>query len=297
MRVSRSSYFYAFDKANKYALGVTAPCDVTFEARDALNGQVASEEQRLDSLDFNAVNPGTGPVFIENAEPGDALRVQIKDIRLESGGAVMTIPGAGLLPDQVTGKVVLCPVREKAFVFKGVELPLNPMIGVIGVAPAGEAVACGVPGPHGGNMDTTGIARGSVLYLPVFVPGALFGLGDLHAAMGDGEVGVTGLEIAGEVDVRLDVAKDMRLPCPLLKTVDELAFLASADGTDEALSLSVKYMNDLLVRESALDLDEALMLMSLCGNARISQVVDPLKTARFCMPLDVLQKFGVKLAQ
>lgn len=296
MNVHRDSFFYAFDKNNTPALTVSAPCHLTFETRDALNGQVTSEDQRLDSLDFNTVNPGTGPVFIENAEPGDALRVYIKAIRLESCGVTMTIPGAGLLPDKVKGKALLCPVRENTFLFKGVELPLRPMIGVIGVAPAGQGVACGVPGAHGGNMDTTGIGPGALLYLPVFVPGALFGLGDLHAAMGDGEVCVTGIETAGEVDLCLDVAKGMGLPCPLLKTENELAFLASAGSTDEALSLSVAYMNDLLVRQSGLDLDEALMLMSLCGNARISQVVDPLKTARFCMPLDVLKKFGVGLA-
>lgn len=296
MRISRNFSFFAFSGDNKPATRVSTPCHLTFETLDALNGQVVSEEQRLDSLDFDAVNPATGPVYIEGAKPGDALCVRIRAIRLESVGVTMTIPGAGLLPDQVNGKVNMCRLTDKTFFFKDVELPLNPMIGVIGVAPAEGGISCGVPGAHGGNMDTTGIGQGSMLYLPVFVPGALFGLGDLHAAMGDGEVCVTGIETVGEVDLSLDLEKNMRLPCPLLKTRDELAFLASAESTDQALQLSVRYMNDLLVRETDLDLDDALMLMSLCGNARISQVVDPLKTARFCMPLEVLKKFGLRLA-
>ena len=161
----------------------------------------------------------------------------------------------------------------------GVELPLNPMIGVIGVAPAGESVPCGTPGDHGGNMDTIGIREGAILRLPVFVKGAYLGLGDLHAAMGDGEVSVTGLEVFGEVDLDLSLEKGASLPCPLLHDGDEVA--------------STGYMHDFLLAKTSLNADEALMLMSLCGHARISQIVDPLKTARFAMPVSVLAKFGV----
>lgn len=293
MRLGQDKFFFAFDKNNQPALRVTTPCQLTMESGDALCGQVTSEEQRLESLDFARCNPATGPVYVEGAEPGDALRVRVSALRLADTGFTMTIPGTGLLPDQVKGKVAFCPVKGGKVLFRGLELPLRPMIGVIGVAPAGDAVPCGTPGAHGGNMDTTGIGPGCDLYFPVNVPGALFGLGDLHATMGDGEVCVTGVEITGEADLELELFKGMKLPCPLLKSGGELAFLASALTTDEAIELSVKYMHALIMKESGWDLDDVLMLMSLCGQARISQLVDPLKTARFCMPLAVLRELGV----
>lgn len=296
MKISRSKTVYALSKENAPVCWVSAPCHLTFETCDCFMGQVTNEDQRLESLDFSRVNPATGPVFIEGAMPGDTLAVHIKAIRTAETGVMMTAPGAGFLPQGVRGKVAICPIKDGHFSFHGVALPLSPMIGVIGVAPAGEAVSCGIPGAHGGNMDTSIIEEGAILYLPVFVEGGLLAMGDLHAAMGDGEVCVTGLEVAGEVDISLAVEKGMPLPCPLVKSATELAFLASAATTDEALSLSVQYMNDFLVQHTTLDADDALMLMSACGQARISQVVDPLKTARFCMDRAVLRKFGVPLA-
>ncbi len=296
MKISRETTVYALSKDATPVCHVTAPCQLTFETCDCFMGQVVSEDQRLESLDFNRVNPATGPVFVTGAMPGDALAVHIKAIRTANTGVMLTAPGAGFLPNGVKGKVAICPIENNHFSFCGVSLPLSPMIGVIGVAPAGDAVSCGTPGAHGGNMDTSCIEEGAILYLPVFVEGALLAMGDLHAAMGDGEVCVTGLEVAGEVDIALTIEKEMNLPCPLVKSATEIAFLASAATTDEALALSVQYMNDFLVRTTALDADDALMLMSACGQARISQVVDPLKTARFCMQRQILRQFGVPLA-
>ena len=178
-------------------------------------------------------------------------------------------------------------------VLKGWGFPVNPMIGVIGTAPADEEVPTGSPKDHGGNMDTKKIAKGAVLYLPVNVPGANLAVGDVHAAMGDGEVSVTGLEVFGEVDLDLSLEKGASLPCPLLHDGDEVSFLASAETVDGAIHASTGYMHDFLLAKTSLNADEALMLMSLCGHARISQIVDPLKTARFAMPVSVLAKFGV----
>ena len=292
MKISSAHSVYALSKDNAPAARVAAPCRLTFETCDCFHGQITREDQRMESLDFNRVNPATGPIFIEGAEPGDALAVHISAIRTGESGVLMTAPGAGCLPDKVSGKVMICPIADGHFSFRGKRLPLNPMIGVIGTAPAGAPVSCGVPGPHGGNMDAAVVAAGALLHLPVFVPGGLLAMGDLHAAMGDGEVCASGLEIAGEVDVTVSVIKGMNPPHPLLKTADEIAFLASAKTTDEALRLSVDHMHTLLQKEIGLDADDALMLMSAVGQARICQVVDPLKTARFCMPRSVLRTFG-----
>ena len=111
--------------------------------------------------------------------------------------------------------------------------------------------------------------------------------------MSDGEVSVTGLEVFCEVDLDLSLEKGASLPCPLLHDGDEVSFLASAETVDGAIHASTGYMHDFLLAKTSLNADEALMLMSLCGHARISQIVDPLKTARFAMPVSVLAKFGV----
>ena len=234
MRITRERHVYSLGVSEPVAT-VTAPCSLTVETCDCFNGQVTEDGQPKARLNFSHVNPATGPIVVEGAEPGDVLRVHIRAIRPEKTGALMTAPGAGALPDRVKGDTRICPIADGHFTFMGVELPLNPMIGVIGVAPAGESVPCGTPGDHGGNMDTIGIREGAILRLPVFVKGAYLGLGDLHAAMGDGEVSVTGLEVFGEVDLDLSLEKGASLPCPLLHDGDEVSFLASAETVDGAI--------------------------------------------------------------
>ena len=138
-------------------------------------------------------------------------------------------------------------VDGKAIFNDKIAISLNPMIGVIGVAPAGEPVSCGTPGAHGGNMDTKLITEGATLYFPVFTEGALFALGDLHAAMGDGEVGVSGIEIPGKVTVTLTVIKGPSLKNPLLVSDEGIAAIVSAPTLDEAAKTSVEEMIDLLL--------------------------------------------------
>lgn len=296
MKISKNNSIFSMSPKNKAVLQVANDSHLTFETCDCFSDQISCESQGIDELDFSKVNPATGPVYIDGAEPGDSLAVSIKAIRLNSPGVVVSIKGAGSLPHKIEGKTSLCEFDSKSFNFQGVKLPLNPMIGVIGVAPAKDEISCGLPGDHGGNMDTTAIREGSVLYLPVFVKGALFALGDLHAAMGDGEVGVSALEASGEVDLNLRVNKELKIPCPLIKNPQEMAFLASAESLDEAMSKSIDYMHDFLMQNTELEADHALQLMSLCGEARVSQFVNPLKTARFAMPITVLKKFGVSWA-
>lgn len=296
MKISHQDTIYAFDKTTTPVAKAKAPCHLVFDAIDAFGGQVKTENDILDGIDFSHVNPATGPVFIEGAQKGDVLAVHIQSITLADKGCVVTAPGLGLLPDAVTSKTTICPIHDGHFTFCGVDIPTNPMIGVIGVAPAGDPIPTGTPHDHGGNMDTHDIKAGSTVYFPVFVEGALLAMGDLHAAMGDGEIGGTGIEVSGEIAVAVDVIKTFSLPCPLLKTDNELAFLASAPTIDEAIKLSAHHMHDFLVNHTPLSAEEVMMFMSLCGQARISQLVDPLLTARFCMPREELRKFGLALA-
>src|SRR5699024_320307 len=108
----------------------------------------------MDSLDWDHINPATGPVYVEGAKAGDVLKVEILEIELEEEGTMCCLPGDGVLgPDVQQSSVKKVPVRDGICLFDGIQIPANPMIGVIGVAPAGDPVPCGTPGSHGGNMD------------------------------------------------------------------------------------------------------------------------------------------------
>jgi len=297
MFISKEKHLFSMDKTNVPTAYIDLPCTLTFETLDCFSEQIQGTQDTIATLDFERVNPATGPVFLKDTQAGDVIAVKINDIRVKSPGKMVAAPGAGVLATLIKEpETLIVPIEGETALFKQLSLPLTPMVGVIGVAPAGVPVACGTPGSHGGNMDTTLIKPGATLYLPVQVQGALFALGDLHAVMGDGEIMVSGVEVSGEVDVSIHPVNDLRINNPIVKTDKELAFIASAETLDEAIETATIEMAEFLTHQTDLTLNEAGMLMSACGNAQICQIVDPLKTARFSMPLDILQKLGVTIA-
>jgi len=159
---------------------------------------------------------------------------------------------------------------------------------VIGVAPEGEGISCGIPGPHGGNMDNKKIKEGTTLYLPVFAEGALLSIGDLHGAMGDGEIMVSGLEVGGKVQVKVDVIKNHKINNPILEDEENYYTIASHEDLLTAVKVVTKDMQELVMQKLNLSFNEAGMLLSVAGNAEICQVVDPLLTARFTLPKSIL---------
>ncbi len=258
---------------------------VAFECLDALGGQIRSEEDTVADIDFSRVNPATGPVYVEGAEPGDTLAVDILAIDTASTGVVLSVPNLGILGDRVqTPRTSIARIGPRWVELEGIRLPKAPMIGVIGVAPRGGAVPCGTPGPHGGNMDTREIRVGSTLYLPVSQPGALLALGDVHAVMGDGEVCGTGVECAAKVTVRVRVVRDWPVEWPWLETEDDLMVIASAADLDAAAREATSQLVEFLHRRCGYSFDTAYMLVSTVGDLRISQVVDPLLTVRASIP-------------
>lgn len=285
------------DKNNQPVERVALPCNLTFETLDCFSEQIKCSEDTIATLNFDRVNPATGPVYLEGIKAGDVIAINICDIRIKSPGKMVAAPGAGVLASILEeAETMMVPIEDNKATFKNLQLPLNPMMGVIGVAPKDDPIPCGVPHSHGGNMDTKLIATGSTLYLPVQVDGGLIAIGDLHAAMGDGEIMVSGVEVSGEVDVTITKAENVNFSNPVVKTDKELAIIASAETLDEAIEIATIQMARFLETQTELSLNEAGMLMSACGNAQISQIVDPLKTARFSMPIDVLRKLGVFIA-
>lgn len=289
--------FYAFSADNPPALTVKPGEDLLMQAQDCYSNQIRSQDVRLSEVDWTKANPATGPVYVDGAEPGDTLVVGVLEIRPAESGLMRAMPGLGTLGHLLTEpKIRIMPIRdERVFFSDRVDLPLKPMIGVIGTAPRRGAIPNSTPGPHGGNMDCTLIAEGSTVYLPVEVPGALFGLGDLHAVMADGEILICGVEMAGWVRVRLNLLKGRALPLPLVENDELVATIHSHEDLGQAAQGAIETMARLLTEQVGLPLDEAGMLMSAVGNLRICQVVDPLMTCRMEFPKWVLEKHGFAL--
>lgn len=280
-----SQVVYSFSPSHPPALRVRSGDVVELETLDCFAGQLQEEGASLQSLDPGRQNPATGPVYVEGAEPGAILKASILEIRLDRAGIVACGAGDGPLGKSLQGQHMrrLDVADGRVCWGGGLTLAVAPMVGVIGVAPGEGAVPCNTPGPHGGNLDNAMLTAGTALYLPVSAPGALFALGDVHAAMGDGEVGGCGLETGAVVKVRLEALAGGWLRQPLLADGSCLSTMASAPTLDEAAELAAQEMLGLLLRTGR-TAPEAAMLMSLAGHAGICQMVNPLKTARFTLP-------------
>lgn len=270
---------------------------VVFETRDCYDDTVTDGERPIGDREDAVENPATGPLFVEGAAPGDVLKVEILDITLRSWGVMRSSTTGGVFHEDFEKPAARIFALEDGVVKfdEKLTLDLEPMIGVIGTAPAGDGITTDTPDSHGGNMDCRKIGTGSILYLPVFVEGALLSMGDLHALMGDGEVFICGLETGGEVTVKVTVLKDCPLPTPFLFHKGDVMTIQSDETLDLAGEKAAKMMNRFVQEATGLDRLDSGMLMSLVSNMVVCQVVDPQKTVRVEFPLAVLEKYGYQL--
>lgn len=292
LRAQAENTIYAFSPSMKPCLEVSPGEAVIFETLDCFGGALRSSKDKFEDVGWERINPATGPAYVKGAEKGDTLCVEILDIEVRSPGVMIAVPGMGFAPSRVQESITtIVPVKNGLAHLPGdVILEVKPMIGVIGTAPGqGEPVPTGTPGLHGGNMDTKVIGEGATVYLPVEVDGALLAMGDLHALMGDGEVLVCGVEVAGRVKVITRLQKGLTLPCPLVETDNAYYAIWSAETLDEAARGALDKAIDLMVAALGISAVDALTLLSVKGNLQVSQVVDPLKTARFEIPKSILK--------
>ncbi|MCL2632362.1 MAG: acetamidase/formamidase family protein [Coriobacteriia bacterium] len=295
-QVSDTHLFYAFSPDMQPVLTVSQGEEFILETRDCFANQLKTNDDTLDDLDWTQINPATGPVFVEGVKPGDLLRIDIKHIELIGTSVMTTIPGSGAISGvteastlvlENTGGVLALPTA-----LGDLKLELKPMIGVIGLAPESESVPNGTPGVHGGNMDCNLIGEGASLYLRAAHEGGLFGCGDIHALMGDGEVVVCGAETPARSTFEISVVDYKALPVPFLETDDRYISIASAATSDEAYKQAIDQMFDFLTDIVGLPANDAGRLMSLIGDLRFCQVVDPLITIRFEFPKAQLLELG-----
>ena len=223
-RVRSDSLSFVWDNSLAPVLEIESGEAVELETADASGGQLNPESSAADvaALDFGRVNPVTGPVFVRGAKPGDVLAVEILEMRPHYWGWTAIIPGFGLLADEFTEpwlRISQVDAQAGRVQFAdSITLPFEPFPGTIGLAPAEPGQHSVVPPRRwGGNMDIKHLRPGSTLYLPVGVEGALFSVGDTHAAMGDAEVCGTAVETAMDIAVRLSVRRDVQHPVPAVR--------------------------------------------------------------------------------
>lgn len=270
-----------------------APGDsIEFHPLDASSGQLtaASTVEDISRLDFSKINPVCGPVWIDGAEPGDALKITLLSFAPSGWGWTANIPGFGLLADQFTEPALHlwkydATTMAPAMFGPGGRVPLKPFCGTIGVAPAEVGLHSIVPPRRvGGNMDIRDLSAGCELYLPVEVAGALFSIGDPHAAQGDGEVCGTAIESAASVVARFDVVKGQApafprftTPGPVTRHLDAKGYEVTTGVGPDLMSgarAAVSGMIDLLAARYNMNPVDAYMLCSACADLRISEIVD-----------------------
>lgn len=298
IKIAKENYVYKMDKLNKTVKEVSVDDTITFETFDCFQNQIQQDGCVLEELDFSSVNPVTGPIYIKEAKVGDILAVKIEEIKVASKGVLASSNLLGTLKEKLdTSELKIIEIKDnKAKISENITIKLNPMIGVIGVAPKGEGIISGAPDYHGGNMDTKEISQGSTVFFEVNVDGALFGLGDLHAAMGDGEISGTGIEVGGFVTTSFTLIKGESFPTPTVKlsneghhNTDKICFLYSDESLDIAADKATNQCHEFLVNNLNMDKHLAIRYMSVAGNLGISQIVDPKKTAKFTLDLKPLR--------
>ena len=289
IHVARERWHLKWDNSILPVARIQSGDVVEFDLLDASCGQIGPDATlaTVQALDFGQVDQVNGPIYVEEASPGDTLQVEMLDLRPANWGWTAIIPGFGLLADEFADPALkIWHLADGAAEFApGISIPLEPFCGEIGLAPGQPGAFSTIPPyRHGGNMDTKHLTAGATLYLPVEVPGALFSMGDGHAAQGDGEVCGTAIETPMHVSVRLTVRHDLSVSEPQFMTAGPLARRTNTDRyyvTDgiapdlaEATRQAVRHMIAHLRGTYGLSREEAYMLCSVAVDLKLCEVVD-----------------------
>jgi acetamidase/formamidase len=297
-----ASPHYVWDNSLAPRLTIQSGDTVTFQTRDAADGHFRLESTAADvaTLDFRG-HPLTGPVRIEGAKPGDTLQIDILEVQPGPFGWTALLPGMGLLSEDFPNPHIhTWDLTDGEYARFGdlARIPIEPFCGVMGLALAepGELPTM-PPRRTGGNFDIRQLVAGSTLYLPVEVDGALFSVGDAHAAQGDGEVCVSAIEMSATVSLRFELCKDRSIQETQFKTPGSRyrgstgpSYVTTAHGPDLFANSkqALRYMLDHLEREYGVSREDAYCLASVAVDLKISEIVDaPNWIVSAFLPLDI----------
>jgi acetamidase/formamidase len=300
-KVTRNQIIFMYDSGAKPVLWVKPGERILVETWDCRKGLIRKKSDLPEASLWRTKVPGmplTGPIYVEGAEKGDTLAVEIEEITpteipgfvsLKPPGLMEAPSGSSREPNQDT-IIKIYHAKEGKIHYEGGTLPYRPMIGSIGTAPEYEALGTSSPGRHGGNLDLPDVSPGSTIYLPVFVEGGYLSLGDTHAIQGDGEITGTGVEMSADVVLRINLLKGKRINWPRVETTTDLIAVGIAKPLEAAVRLA--YRELILWLEEDFDMDrwDSYILASLLGKLRIGQIVNPLYTVAALYPKEYLAK-------
>jgi amidase len=286
IRQPDEQYQYVMGPYAKPVARIQAGDTVVIYTKDALGGRITSEDQRPSDAFGPYLNPQTGPIFVEGAEPGDTLAVTIEAIEPTRDWAFSAFfPYFGGLTSTGLTRTLQPPIEERVYIYKRTpsggfawrdrwEIPWAPFFGTIGTAPLIEAISSLAPGAHGGNMDVPDVTVGNTVYLPVHHPGALFFTGDAHAGQGQGELCGVALEIDARGTFTFDVIKGKSIPWPRIESPTEIMTVGSARPMEDAARIAYAELIDWMVADYGFDRLDAYQLLSQAGGLYVGNMVD-----------------------
>ena len=286
--ISREQRIYVLDPHGDPAITIDSGEELMVETWDAFEGIRDPEVLEAKSLK----GPATGPIWVNGAEPGDALKVDFISITPKEGAAHMVMPGRGFLEEDFPEAypTVMTLDGRQLVLPSGLRLPLVPSMGVVATTPTYPQNTASDSGPYGGDIDMKELVAGSTMYLPVFVAGGLLALGDCHAVVGDGAVAGTGAECCSDTHIQVTVEKGMGISAPRALTPDYFVVLSYGEDLGPAMKQAVRNMVDFLVTEKGLNPYDAYTLCSLAGDVRVSRTFRPISPVKMMLSRQALEQ-------
>jgi len=260
---------------------------ITVDSASFTEGYSFETMHTLEQITPGSPAPLTAPIIIRGATPGGAVRVDVLDLEfLREFGCMLLAPGKGAFPDVTDRRIARAVMVNDYYVAFSdtVKIPTRKMLGKVSVAPQGERVLCNQPGRHGGNMDNRDITIGSSVYLPVSVEGAHLGVGDGHAVQGDGECGGSAVEVEMRTTLRATALADIDIRTPVVRSGGFMMTMGAGSTLDEAADQALSEMHRLLRSQLGMEAKETAMMMSLVCDVHVSQLVNPLVSAKVRIP-------------
>ena len=287
-RLTRDKHTTTLDPNQEPAITIASGEELLVETWDAFMGV----REGLDT--YSPLGPATGPIYVEGAVRGDALRVDLLSIEVTGTALHQVRPGHGFLPERFdhSYSTVMSVEEGHLRLENGLKVPMRPSVGLIATSPGRVQQTASDSGPYGGDIDVKELVEGSSIWLPVFVEGALLVMGDMHALVGDGAVGGTGAEIAAETHMRVTVEKGKKLRNPRALTPEYFITMSSAKRTSTAMKQAVGEMVDFLADEKGMDPYDAYSILSLAGDVRISRTFRPISPCKMMLARSVLDQLS-----
>ena len=289
-RLSREHHIYVLEPGSDPAITIDSGEEIIVETWDAFEG-----ERDPVALEANPLKgPATGPIYVNDAEPGDALKIDFISITPKEQAAHMVMPGRGFLDNDFTEAypTLIGLDSGDAVLPSGVRIPMNPSMGLVATTPTYSQLTASDSGPYGGDIDMKELVEGSTLYLPVFVTGGMLAMGDCPAVVGDGAVAGTGAECSADTHIRVTVEKGMKINGPRALTPEYFVVLSHGEDLGPAMKQAVREMVDFLVIEKGLEPYDAYTLLSLAGDVRVSRTFRPISPVKMMLSSRVLGQLG-----